>query len=535
MAVVTCPECGGKVSTMAPTCPHCGFAGHAETSARCAECEGEVTAQATSCPHCGAPQAAKTGGHRGAPDARVVRPAEVERPATVERARSEDGDVEGPRSSDAATIRVPRARAPSMSLEEAGPRDDGGRRPATDRRESGGVAVGIAWMFLVSMLLFFLPLLGPFIAGIVGGRKAGGVLNAIMAALVPSLAAASVLISLTSFLQHIPIVGALASVGAIALAFAGAGPLLVGAILGGAFSRHEGENVSVPAAVFVVVTSGFLGWRVYGQVSSAARAVSSVASAPLGQTAASVAERARSLLPSSAASLADRGRSLLQSVFGGGNRTIAAPSVSEPAATPPPAGPTDDAEPMKRSLRNLVTAQEAYFAENVTYAGSIGPLSFQSYPGVTIEIVNATGTGWSATARSVTSSSICSLFIGSAPSPVPGANEGAPTCTKAFTRNAPDAYSASSPPAQQWLIDYANPPGTLTFTVDGDRVEGTIYADRIPGGNRIEGTLTGSHLEFRRFSEADQTWQGDIDQSGMHITGTFSWPGGTQAWTATRR
>ncbi|MFW6378199.1 MAG: hypothetical protein ACOCZY_02230 [Bacillota bacterium] len=42
---------------------------------------------------------------------------------------------------------------------------------------------GMIWMLIISTLLFWLPVAGPLLAGIIGGKKAGGVGSAILAAL----------------------------------------------------------------------------------------------------------------------------------------------------------------------------------------------------------------------------------------------------------------------------------------------------------------------------------------------------------------
>ena len=57
---------------------------------------------------------------------------------------------------------------------------------STDDR-SGSVGIAMFWMVMLSVLLFWLPLLGPFIAGFVGGRKAGGVIQAAIAVFLPGL------------------------------------------------------------------------------------------------------------------------------------------------------------------------------------------------------------------------------------------------------------------------------------------------------------------------------------------------------------
>jgi prepilin-type N-terminal cleavage/methylation domain-containing protein len=83
---------------------------------------------------------------------------------------------------------------------------------------------------------------------------------------------------------------------------------------------------------------------------------------------------------------------------------------------------------MKSDLRNLVTAQESYFADQVTYTTSQTSLNYTPSTGVTVSIGAATGTGWSATAKHNGTSQTCGIFVGSATAPVSGANEGEPKC-----------------------------------------------------------------------------------------------------------
>lgn len=94
---------------------------------------------------------------------------------------------------------------------------------------------------------------------------------------------------------------------------------------------------------------------------------------------------------------------------------------------------------MKSDLRNLVTAQESYFADFVTYTptpedsvpspyNSIGPHRFTASSGVTITVGVATATGWNATARHNGIAKTCGIFVGDAPSPMEGASEGEPKC-----------------------------------------------------------------------------------------------------------
>jgi type IV pilus assembly protein PilA len=82
----------------------------------------------------------------------------------------------------------------------------------------------------------------------------------------------------------------------------------------------------------------------------------------------------------------------------------------------------------KADLRNLVTAQEAYFSDNVTYATTTANLNYNVSAGNTITVGTATGTGWNATSKNNATLTTCGIFVGSATPPVTGENEGAPSC-----------------------------------------------------------------------------------------------------------
>jgi len=97
----------------------------------------------------------------------------------------------------------------------------------------GSIMIGIVWMFLLSLLLFWLPVVGPFLAGLVGGRKSGGVGNAIAAVFLPAIVFAVLLFALATSLTGIPLLGAIAGAGGLVLSLVEIGPLLVGAIVGG--------------------------------------------------------------------------------------------------------------------------------------------------------------------------------------------------------------------------------------------------------------------------------------------------------------
>ena len=60
MALAKCKECGGKASTEAMVCPHCGCPDPAATDplSNCRDCDGIVSVEAATCPHCGCPDPA---------------------------------------------------------------------------------------------------------------------------------------------------------------------------------------------------------------------------------------------------------------------------------------------------------------------------------------------------------------------------------------------------------------------------------------------------------------------------------------------
>jgi hypothetical protein len=83
---------------------------------------------------------------------------------------------------------------------------------------------------------------------------------------------------------------------------------------------------------------------------------------------------------------------------------------------------------MKSDLRNLITAQEAYFADNVTYASTTANLNYGISAGNTVTIGTASGTGWNATSTNNATLKTCGIYVGAVTPPVTGEPEGAPTC-----------------------------------------------------------------------------------------------------------
>ena len=73
---------------------------------------------------------------------------------------------------------------------------------------------------------------------------------------------------------------------------------------------------------------------------------------------------------------------------------------------------------MKSDLRNLATAEEAFFYDSAKYTTSFPMMNnFAPTTGVTINVTEATAKGWSATAISINTPRQCAVFSGNA-SPV---------------------------------------------------------------------------------------------------------------------
>jgi hypothetical protein len=77
----------------------------------------------------------------------------------------------------------------------------------------GSIVLGALWMFALSVLLFWLPVVGPLIAGVVGGKTAGSVGRAIAAVFLPAIAVACLLFVLGTSMTGLPLIGALAGMG----------------------------------------------------------------------------------------------------------------------------------------------------------------------------------------------------------------------------------------------------------------------------------------------------------------------------------
>lgn len=85
---------------------------------------------------------------------------------------------------------------------------------------------------------------------------------------------------------------------------------------------------------------------------------------------------------------------------------------------------------MKSDLRNLSTAEEAFFYDSAFYTSSLASLNnFRSSTGVTLSVLEATPGGWSAEAVHSQTARKCVLYQGNAAPVAPATVDGRITCT----------------------------------------------------------------------------------------------------------
>ena len=85
---------------------------------------------------------------------------------------------------------------------------------------------------------------------------------------------------------------------------------------------------------------------------------------------------------------------------------------------------------MKSDLRNLSTAEEAFFYDSAFYTSSLASLNnFRASTGVTITVQEATPGGWSAEAVHSQTPRKCVLYQGNAAPLAPATVDGRITCT----------------------------------------------------------------------------------------------------------
>ncbi len=84
---------------------------------------------------------------------------------------------------------------------------------------------------------------------------------------------------------------------------------------------------------------------------------------------------------------------------------------------------------MKSDLRNLATAEEAFFYDSSTYTVDFTKMNnFAPSVGVTVVVDEATARGWAASASSSNTYHTCAVFSGQATAPSPATTEGRIAC-----------------------------------------------------------------------------------------------------------
>ena len=81
---------------------------------------------------------------------------------------------------------------------------------------------------------------------------------------------------------------------------------------------------------------------------------------------------------------------------------------------------------MKSDLRNLVTAEEAYFADSVKYTTNLGT-AYSTTSGVVGPTIAVTADGWTANVSHTTTTKQCYIYVGST-ALAPANKEGEPKC-----------------------------------------------------------------------------------------------------------
>lgn len=106
-------------------------------------------------------------------------------------------------------------------------------------KKQSSLFAAMLWMIVISLLLFWLPLLGPFIGGLVGGKKAGSVKRGLAACFLPALIFA-VFVAIVMAIGGLPLSGLvlggiIGGTTALTILFE-AFSLVCGAIVGGALA-----------------------------------------------------------------------------------------------------------------------------------------------------------------------------------------------------------------------------------------------------------------------------------------------------------
>ena len=82
---------------------------------------------------------------------------------------------------------------------------------------------------------------------------------------------------------------------------------------------------------------------------------------------------------------------------------------------------------MKSDLRNLITAEEAYFSDNAAYTTAIAVANYTVSTGVTGPTITMSADGWTASVAHNLTPKTCAVYIGTT-ALAPANKEGEPKC-----------------------------------------------------------------------------------------------------------
>ena len=110
--------------------------------------------------------------------------------------------------------------------------------------ERTNVFLAAVWMVVISLLLFFVPLVNGLIGGAIGGYKAGSIKRGLVAAIIPAVVVAIGLwLVLIAF--ELPVVGFVAGTAVGFLILLADVGLFIGAAIGGAYAQNRRQPVHV--------------------------------------------------------------------------------------------------------------------------------------------------------------------------------------------------------------------------------------------------------------------------------------------------
>ena len=102
----------------------------------------------------------------------------------------------------------------------------------TPVRDDDSIATASLWMVGLAILLGWIPIVGPAIAGYVGGRKAGSPGRGVIAGIIPAVVLGAI-IAIVLALFDLPLIGTLTGIALAIAVVVDAVPLLIAAAVGG--------------------------------------------------------------------------------------------------------------------------------------------------------------------------------------------------------------------------------------------------------------------------------------------------------------